>query len=119
MPDAFVSIANADELRPGECKVVAADGLSLALYNVAGKFFVTTNECPHRRGPLGDGFLDGHVVVCPWHDWAFDVTTGANVDTGICALKTYEVRVEDSKVQVKLERDANPKDKKQGEGTWI
>lgn len=107
MPDAFVSIANTDELRPGECKVVAANGLPLALYNIAGEFFVTNNECPHRRGPLGDGQLDGPIIICPWHGWAFDVTTGVSIDTQTCVLKTFAVRVQDGKVQVKLERDAD------------
>jgi nitrite reductase/ring-hydroxylating ferredoxin subunit len=53
-----------------------AGDLEVAVFNVDGKFYVLKNECPHAGGPLGEGFLDGPVVTCPWHGWQFDVTSG-------------------------------------------
>jgi nitrite reductase (NADH) small subunit len=41
-----------------------------------GKFAALDNWCPHRRGPLGEGWLEGNTVVCPWHAWAFHLDTG-------------------------------------------
>ena len=34
--------------------------------------------CPHRQGPLGQGEISGRNVVCPWHAWEWDCSTGAN-----------------------------------------
>ncbi len=51
----FITIANQDELKPGECKIVEARGKTLALYNVEGTFYATDNTCLHQGGPLGDG----------------------------------------------------------------
>ena len=52
----------------------------VALFNVDGRFHAVSNRCPHRGGPLGQGFVDGAEVSCPWHNWTFDVTTGGQHD---------------------------------------
>ena len=51
-----------------------------ALFNVDGGFYAINDVCGHRGGPLGEGELDGKTVICPWHGWRWDVTTGANVN---------------------------------------
>ncbi|MCI0566987.1 MAG: Rieske 2Fe-2S domain-containing protein [Acidobacteria bacterium] len=71
-----VKIAVRSEVPSGAGKVVVALGRVLALFNVEGDFFAVDNSCPHRGGPLGEGYLQGQVVTCPWHGWQFDVTTG-------------------------------------------
>jgi nitrite reductase/ring-hydroxylating ferredoxin subunit len=71
-----VKIAVRSEIPPGSGKVVVVLGRVLALFNVDGEFYAVDNSCPHRGGPLGEGFLQGRVVTCPWHGWQFDVKTG-------------------------------------------
>jgi nitrite reductase (NADH) small subunit len=34
------------------------------------------NVCPHRGGPLAEGFIEHGKIVCPWHQWEFDLATG-------------------------------------------
>mgnify|MGYP000689536603 CR=1 FL=1 len=34
-------------------------GQPVALFNVQGTFHALDGRCPHRGGPLGQGFLDG------------------------------------------------------------
>ena len=53
-----------------------------ALANVDGVLHAVDNNCPHNGGPLGKGELDGREVVCPWHGWRWDVTSGRNVWPG-------------------------------------
>ncbi|HEX9654359.1 MAG TPA: Rieske 2Fe-2S domain-containing protein [bacterium] len=98
----FVTVARTNELKPGECKVVAAQGLTLAIYNVAGRFYATDNTCLHRGGPLGEGDLQNTIVTCPWHGWQYDVVTGENVLDAAAKLKTYEVQVVGDDVRVKI-----------------
>jgi nitrite reductase/ring-hydroxylating ferredoxin subunit len=74
----------------------------VAIYNVDGTFYATTNVCLHRGGPLGQGLLEGHAVMCPWHAWSWDVKTGENVANGTLRIPTYEVKVEGGQVLVKL-----------------
>ncbi len=101
MPE-FVTALHKEALRPGECRTVAVCGRAVALYNVGGRFYATDNLCPHKRGPLGDGFLEGAVVVCPWHNWRFEVITGANTVRADIRVPCFEVRVRGEAVQVKL-----------------
>jgi nitrite reductase (NADH) small subunit len=53
-----------------------AGEFEICLARVDGELKAVDNLCPHRRGPLGQGWLEGKAVVCPWHAWAFDLKTG-------------------------------------------
>ncbi|MFQ5920142.1 MAG: Rieske (2Fe-2S) protein [Thermoplasmata archaeon] len=97
-----VTLARTDELRPGETRIVEREGLFLALYNVDGAFYATDNTCLHRGGPLGDGFLEGPLVTCPWHGWQYDVRTGRHEGGPALQVKTYPVVVEDGEVKVRI-----------------
>ena len=96
----FVRVAAISDLQPGQCKVVVAEGQQIALFNVGGTFYALDNTCLHRGGPLGEGFLEGKIVTCPWHGWTYDVTNGVCVVNPNITIKTYQVKVEGSDVQV-------------------
>jgi nitrite reductase (NADH) small subunit len=97
-----VLVGQAADLRAGEGRVVEADGKDLALFNVDGAYYALDNACPHRGGPLGEGDLEGTMVVCPWHAWRWDVTTGANVNNPAIKTSCYPVSVDGGRVFVEL-----------------
>jgi nitrite reductase (NADH) small subunit len=99
---AFVRAAKKDEVPPGSIREFQLDGTTIALANVAGKFYAINNTCLHRGGPLGEGELEGKVVTCPWHGWQYDVTTGkvvVNPSVGVDCY-TLELRGDDIFVNV-------------------
>ena len=75
-----VRIGRAADVPAGSGRVFEAAGRTLAVFNVDGRFYAIDNECSHRGGPLGDGDLEGHVVLCPWHAWRFRLSDGAWAD---------------------------------------
>ena len=97
-----VLVGQAADVPVGEGRVVEAEGKTLALFNVDGAFYALDNDCPHRGGPLGEGDLDGTVVVCPWHAWRWDVKTGANVNNPAVMMPCFPVSVDDGRVFVEL-----------------
>ncbi len=101
MPDYQLVLAAA-ALPPGHATEVSVGGQNVALFNVAGVFHALAGRCPHRGGPLGQGFLDGAQVSCPWHNYTFDVTTGENVVSADLKVQRFEVRVENGQVYVRL-----------------
>jgi NAD(P)H-dependent nitrite reductase small subunit len=90
----------AEELAPGQATSVMLEGKDVALFNVDGSFHALENRCAHRAGPLAEGFLSGKVVFCPWHDWQFDVTTGACLNAPGFLVRSFAVSVEDGDVLV-------------------
>ena len=49
---------------------------NIAICHVGGEIYALDGICPHRGGPLAQGALHGNMLVCPWHAWEFDCTTG-------------------------------------------
>ena len=97
-----VKVAEPGEVGEGEARVVDAEGRALALFNVEGRLYALDNACAHRGGPLGEGDLEGRLVVCPWHAWRWDVTTGNNANNPAVKMACYPVRVEPDGVYVEL-----------------
>jgi len=89
-----VRIAAVADVPAGSGRVVEAGGKEIALFNVDGRFYAIDNVCPHRGGPLGEGDLEGTVVVCPWHAWRWDVTAGTNMNNPAVRVACFPVLVE-------------------------
>ncbi|HUG54072.1 MAG TPA: Rieske 2Fe-2S domain-containing protein [Vicinamibacteria bacterium] len=90
------------EVSPGSCVEVSVGGTPVAVYNVGGTFYATSNTCIHRGGPLGQGMLEGCTVMCPWHAWTWDVRTGENTANPSLKIGVFEVKVEGPEVFVRL-----------------
>src|ERR1017187_5397708 len=96
----FVRVAAVSEVEPGKVKQITVNGKTIALCNVGGTFYALDNVCVHRGGPLGEGYLDGDKVECPWHGWKYDVKTGTLAMDPGTKVATFEVKVEGSDVLV-------------------
>lgn len=99
---AFVKVADVTELEPGQGMVVDGGDRELALFNVGGEFYCIDNECPHRGGPLGEGWLEEDSVYCPWHAWPINVRTGEVLYGGSDCVATFPCRVEEGAVLVDI-----------------
>jgi 3-phenylpropionate/trans-cinnamate dioxygenase ferredoxin subunit len=89
-----VAVASADEIKPGDVKVVDLNGRPIAIANANGTFYAFDDTCTHEQCSLGEGFLEDTVITCPCHLAQFDVTTGAVVaPPAPRPVKTYVVRV--------------------------
>ncbi len=97
-----VKVANTDELEPGQGMVAEVGGKEIALFNVGGMFYALNNICVHRGGPLGEGELDGEVVTCPWHNWEYNVTTGACLTNPSTCVAQFPLVVEGNEVKIDL-----------------
>jgi len=67
------------------------------------RFSALDNVCPHRQGPLGQGWIEGDVVVCPWHSWAFDVKTGLATYPENERVGVFPLRIEGENVLINIE----------------
>ena len=99
---AFVKVARLDDIPVGTGKSIEVNGRLVALFNVAGAIHANEERCPHQGGPLGEGYLKGAVVTCPWHFWQFDVVRGHAPDFPEASIPRYPVRVEGGDVLVEV-----------------
>jgi nitrite reductase/ring-hydroxylating ferredoxin subunit len=100
--DGFTTVARADELPPGRVLKVRAGEDDVALAHCDDGIHAVQNACIHLQGPLGEGWLDGCVLTCPWHGWQYDVRTGKNEFDHAIQLRTYETRVVDGEIQIRV-----------------
>jgi naphthalene 1,2-dioxygenase ferredoxin component len=101
VPSDFVKVAAVSEIADGAMKIVCNGQAVVA--NAAGRFYAFGNLCPHAEGPLGDGFLDGLTVECPWHNGQWDITTGKGLTAFATAdIPLFEVRIVGDDIEVKL-----------------
>ncbi|MGK2882355.1 MAG: bifunctional 3-phenylpropionate/cinnamic acid dioxygenase ferredoxin subunit [Mycobacterium sp.] len=74
-PPRMISVCPAEELSPGEARVVEIDP-PIAVFNVDGVFYAIDDTCSHAKASLADGDLEGCYVECPFHASQFDLRTG-------------------------------------------
>ena len=98
-----VHLCRTTDVGSGEVIKVEAGELTLAVYNVDGTFYATDDACTHGPGSLSEGFLDGEVIECNFHQGCFNVRTG-EVVTPPCVvpIKTYKTIVEDGAVYAEV-----------------
>ncbi len=76
----FTDLARLDDLPPGTMLGIDADGVRVLVANVAGEVFAVRDACPGGVVPLSLGAFTPPIVVCAWHNEAFDVRTGKRAD---------------------------------------
>ena len=102
MPDneKWVTVASRPKLADGDLLGVSVGEEQIALYNLGGEIFATSNICPHQGGPLNEGMLEGCNIVCPWHAWVFDVSNGQSPVNPRAKIPCFPVKVEGKDVMV-------------------
>ena len=98
MTDNLILVADVNECPDNSVMTVTVNNVDIALCQYEGEFYALNNRCPHRGGQLGDGTLVGSDLICPLHQWDFDVRTGISRYDTQDRVETYPVTVKDGKV---------------------
>jgi len=104
MSSKWIEVAARDAVPSGDVIGIAVGGRDIALYEVEGEIFATSNVCTHGHARMSDGFLDGREIECPLHQGKFDVCTGK----ALCApltenIPVYPVRIENDRIFIELD----------------
>ncbi len=103
-PPNRIELCAVSDVAPGAALRVEAGDLALAVFNVDGEFFVTDDQCTHGPGLLSEGFVDGDVVECNFHNGQFNIKTGEVVSPPcMVPIKTYRAIVENGRVYIDFE----------------
>ena len=77
-------------------------GVNVLLARVGGRVYAVSGKCVHMACPLFMGRLEGHTIVCPCHDWRFDIRTGRFLNAPELGLTVYPTKLEAGKLFVNL-----------------
>jgi nitrite reductase/ring-hydroxylating ferredoxin subunit len=99
----LIRLCSTNDVEDGAGFRVAIHGREdLAVFRVGDQYFVTDDLCTHNTASLSeDGFIEGFVLECTWHQGKFDLRTG-EVLAAPCtrALRTYEPIIRDGAIYV-------------------
>lgn len=109
----FKKVASLSEISEGAVKGVNVAGERIALFNLGGEIFATSDVCTHVGCLLSENNLvepatspsqEGEAIVeCTCHGSKFNIKTGeATSPPAVEPLKTYQVKIEGEDVLIKV-----------------
>ncbi len=99
-PPALTYACDVEDVPPGEGRALTLDGRRIALFRSFEGWFALDDACPHSGGPLADGIVCDHAVICPLHERRFALATGDALTSDDEAATAHEVEVRAGRVFV-------------------
>ncbi len=99
----FIQVASTQGIPdPGKITIDVDERL-VVLIHAGGQWYCIDDVCTHDGGPLGEGPLDGHAIVCPRHGAKFDIRNGKALTMPATEpTLVHEVRVDGGDVLVRI-----------------
>ncbi len=98
----FIPVAKISDIPHESGLLVEMQKRDIALFQLEGTVYATSDVCPHQGASLSTGTLNGEKIVCPWHQWCFNVKDGSSPLNPRLKIKTYEVKQEGDQVSILL-----------------
>jgi len=73
---------------------------SFVVTNIDNRLSVFRNACVHQGMTLDGGMIDDGIIVCPWHGFKFEASSGECISAPGAQLEQIPTRVEDGFVWV-------------------
>ena len=92
------------DLEIGKSAIIEVGDKEIALFNYKGNFYAIDNTCPHRGSPLGEGRIEEGILICPGHEWRFELKSGWCPQNPELSTEVYPIKVHDEKIYMRLEK---------------
>ena len=119
-----ILVGDAAELIEGQFKIIKQGTLNIGVTRLRdGTIKAVRNWCPHKGAPVCKGIIggtwppsapgdltydrEGEILVCPWHGFEYDLTTGEELyRKAPTRLRFYEVIERDRKIYLLVNKRA-------------
>lgn len=83
-----------EKMKDKKLQLLIIHGKRLCLAMHRQEFFAVQDACTHNSESLSRGAINilGEVI-CPWHNYRFDLRSGRECSTRSSDLKTYPVKI--------------------------
>ena len=100
----WVEAASLSDFEDTDRKLVDLGGeKQIGVFKLGDGFAAVGIWCSHERTSLMDGEVTDSEIMCPLHGARFDLRTGKNLCLpAVRPVPSYEVKVEDEKIYLKV-----------------
>jgi nitrite reductase (NADH) small subunit len=98
----WIDVGAAEDVARRRKFVVEYDGTPIVVIAHEGRFYALDNICIHKQRELVKGVILGDRIVCPGHQWAYQLESGWEAKMERCQ-PTYDIRVNDGRVEVDVD----------------
>jgi len=96
-------VCNESEIEIDDLKRFDYKDKTFCIYKLKDGIYATDGLCTHEAFHLEEGLVMHEEIECPMHQGIFDIKSGKAVSEPACVdLKTYETKVEEKKIYIKL-----------------
>lgn len=84
-------------ITPNKPQLLIVDGVRICLVLYAEAFYAVQDACTHNRESLSKGRVN-HLgeIICPWHEYCFNLNTGRELSLRSNDLKTYSIKIDET-----------------------
>ena len=84
-------------ISPGKPQLLIVGNIRICLAFVQGNFQAVQDACSHNGDSLSKGTINYlGEIICPWHNYRFDMKSGKASDSGSPDLKTYPIKSDEN-----------------------
>jgi len=98
----WIYVTDESDLSEGKMMPVYPLGVHVLLARVDNAIYALSGKCLHMACPLFTGTLEGTTLICPCHDWRYNIKTGEFLDATELCLEKYQIKSEDGKLFITL-----------------
>ncbi|MBN3927870.1 NifU family protein [Nostoc sp. NMS4] len=99
----WIKLATIDEVPEFSVLAVQLAGNSLILHRQGITVKCYRNACTHLGSALDQGKVENGILTCPSHGFQYKLETGECLTAPDVSLQSYQVKIKDDKVFVKLQ----------------
>lgn len=97
----WIPVGTTDEFPLNQVKEVLVGGGVIAIVRTASGLHAFDNNCAHMGVALSRGRIEGDTVICPLHNWAYDLRTSRiTYPPRAGRFATFYTKVEEDTVMV-------------------
>ena len=91
-------VAAMDDIPQQEAAYFEVAGRHLFTYRKGDEINVYDSRCPHQVTDIPHLSLQGKILTCPKHEWAFDIESGQCIAKGKRPLNRFEHKIENGRL---------------------
>ncbi len=97
----YITVASIEEINEGGRLFVEIDEQPIVIIKMNGEYFAIADVCSHDDGPVGEGNIEGHEIICPRHGARFDIRTGKVLALpAFVDIPAYPIRINGDQIEI-------------------